>query len=406
MTNNNEESGFGPLSGLRVLDLTNMVAGGTSTSHLADFGAEVIKIERPDGGDMIRSWGPFKDGVSIWWTVLSRNKKSITLNLGQPEGQEILKQLVLHADVLVEAFRAGTLDKWGLGYETLSSLNPRIIVIHISGYGQTGPYSDRPGFGSIAEAMSGFVNSNGFPDQPPILPPIPLADEIAGTFATMALLMAIYERDIGGSGKGQEIDVSLYEPLFRLLIPNVAQFDQLGLPVKRLGNRFPDGAPRNLYRAADGQWVALSANSQGIWLQLARAIGREDLIEDARFLTNELRVANVEDLDKIIQDWIGERPLQEVVDYLQGAGAVVFPIYNTAQILADPHYKARDNIVEVPHPQLGPVKMPAAIPRFSRTPGEVRTSGPDPGQHNQQVYGDLLGISSEDLESWEEQGLI
>lgn len=394
------------MAGLRVLDLTNMVAGGTSTTHLADFGAEVIKVERPEGGDMLRAWGPFKDGVSLWWTVLSRNKKSITLNLGHPQGQEILKRLAVHADVLVEAFRSGTLGRWGLGYDALSVINPRIIVVHISGYGQTGPYSDRPGFGSIAEAMSGFVNSNGFPDQPPILPPIPLADEIAGTFATMALLMAIYERDSGGSGKGQEIDVSLYEPLFRLLIPNVTQFDQLGLLVKRLGNRFPDGAPRNLYQASDGQWVALSANSQGIWSQLARAIGREDLVEDPRFLTNEMRVVNVEELDEIIQSWIGARPLQEVVDYLQEAGAVVFPIYNTDQILADPHFQARQDIVDVPHPLLGSVKMPAVVPRFSRTPGDVRTSGPDLGQHNQEVYGNLLGTSSGELRSWREQGII
>ena len=401
-----KDGSFGPLAGLTVLDLTNLVAGGTSTTHLADFGAQVIKVERPQGGDMLRAWGPFKQGVSIWWTVLSRNKKSISLNLGDPQGQEILKRLAARTDVLVEAFRAGTLERWGVGYDTLSAINPRIIVVHISGYGQTGPYSDRPGFGSIAESMSGFVNANGFPDKPPILPPIPLADEIAGTFAAMAVLMAVYERDTGGSGKGQEIDVSLYEPLFRLLIPNVSQYDQLGLLVKRLGNRFPDGAPRNLYQASDGQWMALSANSQGVWEQLARAIEREDLIEDPRFVTNELRVNNVEELDEIIQGWIGARPLQEGLEYLQQAGAVVSPIYNTDQVFDDPHYQARGDIVEVPHPVLGPVKMPAAIPWLSRTPGEVRSSGPDLGQHNQEVYGDLLAATSEEIATWKEQGII
>ena len=401
-----QENNFGPLTGLTVLDLSNLVAGGTSTSHLADFGAQVIKVERPQGGDLLRAWGPFKEGVSIWWTVLSRNKKSISLNLAEPQGQEILKKLVVHADVLIEAFRTGTLQKWGLEYDTLSLINSRIIMVHISGFGQTGPYSDRPGFGSIAEAMSGLVNATGFPDQPPILPPIPMADEIAGTFAAMAVLMAVYERDLGGSGKGQEIDVSLYEPLFRLLIPNVSQYDQLGLLVRRHGNRFSDGAPRNLYQAADGQWLSLSATSQGIWEPLARAIGREDLIEDPRFTTNELRVRNVEELDEIIQRWIGARPLQEGVKHLQNAGVVVFPIYNTDQIFTDPHYKAREDIVEVPHKDLGSVKMPAAIPKFSRTSGQIHTPGPSLGEHNKEVYQNLLGASPEEISRWKEQGII
>ncbi len=400
------DGSFGPLAGMMVLDMTNLVAGGTSTAHLADFGALVIKVERPQGGDMLRAWGPFKDGVSLWWTVLSRNKRSVTLNLQQPQGQQILKRLAARADVLVEAFRAGTLERWGLGYKDLSAMNPRIIVAHISGYGQTGPYSDRPGFGSIAESISGFVNSNGFPDQPPILPPIPLADEIAGTFTAMAVLMAIYERDTRGSGKGQEIDVSLYEPLFRLLMPNITQYDQMGLLVKRLGNRFPDGAPRNLYQAADGQWMALSANSQGVWEQLARAIGREDMLEDPRFKTNELRVKNVEELDEIVGGWIKARPLQEGIEYLQKAGAVVSAIYNTDQILKDPHYQARGDFVEVPHPVLGPVKMPAAVPFLSRTPGEVRTPGPDLGQHNAEVYTGLLGATPQEVKTWKEQGII
>lgn len=396
----------GPLKGMTVIDLSNMVAGGTTTSHLADFGARVIKVERPEVGDPIRAWGPFKDGESIWWNVLSRNKESITLNLNTTQGQDILKTLISQADILVESFRAHTLEKWGLDYQTLSNINKSIIVVHISGYGQTGPYSERPGFGSIAEAMSGFVNANGFPDQPPILPPIPLADELAGTFAAMSILMATYELNTGNSGIGQEIDVSLYEPLFRLLIPNVSQFDQLGILVSRLGNRFPDGAPRNLYISQDGKWIALSANTQGVWEQLAKAIEREDLINDPRFTTNSQRVTNVEHLDAIIQGWFSSKTMKEILDILNSAGAVVFPIYNTDQIMDDPQYNARGNIVDVPHDRLGNIKMPSPIPIMSRTPGSVHSPGPILGHDNINVYQEFLGISEADVDDWKEKGII
>ena len=396
----------GPLKGMTIIDLSNMVAGGTTTSHLADFGARVIKVERPEVGDPIRAWGPFKGKESMWWNVLSRNKESITLNLNTTQGQDILKKLIAQADVLVESFRAHTLEKWGLDYKTLSEINRSIIVVHISGYGQTGPYSERPGFGSIAEAMSGFVNANGFPDQPPILPPIPLADELAGTFAAMSILMAAYERNSSTSGMGQEIDVSLYEPLFRLLIPNVSQFDQLGILVSRLGNRFPDGAPRNLYISQDDKWIALSANTQGVWEQLAKAIEREDLITDLRFTTNSQRVTNVDHLDAIIQGWFSSKPMSECLDILNRAGAVVFPIYNTDQIMNDPQYNARGNIIEVPHDSLGNIKMPSPIPIMSRTPGSVYRPGPQLGQDNTNIYQEFLGFSKDSVADLKENGII
>jgi len=264
---------FGPLAGLSVLDLSTIVSGGTATSMLADFGAQVIKIEHPRGGDPLRSWGPFINGQSVWWKVVSRNKKSITLNLNRPRGQEILLTLARRADVLVENFRPGTLEKWGLAPDRLLDANRRLVVLRISGFGQTGPYRHRPGFGTVAEAMSGLVAITGFPDSPPLAPPIPLADEVAGLMGAMTVLMAVYHRE--RSGRGQIIDISLYEPLFRLLIPYVTQYLALGTEARRTGNHFPDAAPRNLYWAGDGTWVAISATSQ-------RVFGRDLRDEPAR----------------------------------------------------------------------------------------------------------------------------
>ncbi|MBI2872430.1 MAG: CoA transferase [Chloroflexi bacterium] len=400
------EGGPGPLAGLTVLDLANLVAGGLAASHLADFGARVIKVERPGTGDLLRQWGPYKNGVSLWWKVLARNKESITLNLTRKEGQEVLKRLVAHADVMVEGFRPGTMDRWGLSYDVLKQINPRLILATISGFGLTGPYKDRPGFGTVAESMSGFVNATGFPDGPPLLPPLPLADEVAGTFAAMAIMMALYERDGRGSGQGQVIDVSLYEPLLRLMIPHATMYDQLGMLSHRQGNRFSDAAPRGLYQAADGRWLSLSATTQGVWEPLAKAMGREDLLTHPHFKDNPARVKNVDEVDRVVGEWIGARPLDEAYRVLHEAGAVVFPVYNTDQILEDPHYQAREDIVEVPDPELGCIKMQCVVPRLVRTPGKVRWAGPTLGQHNEQVYSGLLDAKPGELAQWRQQGII
>tara|TARA_B100001750_G_scaffold247907_1_gene275552 strand:- start:8654 stop:9871 length:1218 start_codon:yes stop_codon:yes gene_type:complete len=397
---------FGPLDNVTVIDLTQVVAGGSCTSHFADFGSNVIKVEHPSKGDIIRNWGPFNKGQSLWWAVIGRNKKSVTIDLSTPDGKELLLKLVKKADVLIESFRVGTMEKWGLGYEQLAKVNPKIIVAHITGYGQTGPYSKRKGFGSAAEAMSGFVNSNGYPNLPPLLPPMPLADEIAGTFATMSILMALLKQKTQREHKGQEIDISLYEPLFRLLIPNIIQYDQLGLLASRIGSRFADASPRGIFQSKDNQWLALSANSQGTWENLAKAIDPDTLIKDPRFTTNKLRVEHSEELEIIIQEWMTTKTSNEITQALESTGAVIFPVYTTPDILNDPHYINRGNISTIEHPILGPIKMPSPVPHFSSTPGRIQFSGPTLGQHNQEVFHDYLGISLDELEKLNKAGII
>jgi crotonobetainyl-CoA:carnitine CoA-transferase CaiB-like acyl-CoA transferase len=394
----------GPLAGLTVLDLSTIVSGGTATSMLADFGAQVVKIEHPGGGDPLRSWGPFVNGQSIWWKVLSRNKQSITLNLSRPEGQRMLRDLVRRADVLVENFRPGTLEKWNLAPEHLLDAHPRLVVLRISGFGQTGPYRSRPGFGTIAEAMSGLVAITGFPDSPPLVPPLPLADEVAGMMGAMAVLMAIYRRE--RSGQGQVIDASLYEPLFRLLVPHVTQYDTMGIQAQRVGNIFPDAAPRNLYRAGDGTWIAISATSQRVFERLAPAIGRPDLVDDPRFRDNARRVENREALDAILAEWIGTRTQDDILARIETSGAVAGPVYDVPRILRDPQYAARNDIITVSDPHLGAARMIGVIPKFSATPGEIRTTGPDLGEHNQEIYREWLGIDAAEIDRLRAEDIV
>jgi crotonobetainyl-CoA:carnitine CoA-transferase CaiB-like acyl-CoA transferase len=404
----------GPLRGLKVVDLSIIVAGGTASSLLADFGAEVIKVERPGSGDPLRNWGPFYNGVSLWWKVHSRNKKSITLDLGRPEGQVILKKLAQQADLLIEGFRPGTMERWGLGPDELLRANPGLMMLRYSGFGQTGPYQDRPGFGTIAECMSGYIGMTGFPDSPPVLPPIPMADEIAGVFGAMAGMMALYHRDVlsqqpatgKARGKGQVIDVSLFEPLFRLCIPHVTMYDLLGIIRERVGNDFPDAAPRSLYQTRDNQWLGLSATSQNTWESLARAMGLSQLVNDPRFMDNAARLENKDALNQILQDWIGQRPLAQVMEALVPAGGVVGPVYNSAQIVDDPHYQDRGDILEVDDPELGHTRMLGVVPKFSNTPGSVEHAGPRLGEHNQQVYSSWLGYTHEQIDALAEKGII
>ncbi len=386
----------GPLTGLTVLDLSTIVSGGTATSMLADFGAGVVKVEHPKGGDPLRSWGPFVGGESIWWKVVSRNKKSVTLNLSRPRGAELLVDLVRRADVLVENFRPGTLERWGLAPDRLLHANPRLVVLRISGFGQTGPYRHRPGFGTVAEAMSGLVAITGFPDSPPLVPPIPLADEVAGLMGAMAVLMAVYHRE--RSGRGQVIDVSLYEPLFRLLIPYVTQYLTLSIEARRTGNHFPDAAPRNLYRAGDGTWVAISATSQRVFERLAAAIGRADLVEDPRFRDNAARIQHREALDALLGEWIGARTQDEILARLEESGAVAGPVYDVSRIIRDPQYAARQDIVAPNDPRLGELPMVGVIPKLSVTPGAVASTGPALGEHTREIYRGWLGLDDAALE--------
>ena len=398
----------GPLSGLRVLDLSIIVAGGTATSLLADFGAEVVKIERPGTGDPLRNWGPFANGVSLWWKVHSRNKKSITLNLGVPEGQNLLKELAAKTDILIEGFRPGAMERWGLGPDDLQAVNPKLVMLRYSGFGQSGPYKDRPGFGTIAECMSGFVGMTGFQDTPPVLPPIPLADEIAGVFGAMAGMMALYHRDasINSSAKGQVVDVSLFEPLFRLCIPHITMFDMLGINRERVGNDFPDAAPRSLYKTADNQWLGLSATSQSTFEGLAKAMGMEDLLERTEFKDNAARLENRESLNDELNSWLGQRNLKETMDQLIPAGGVVGPVYDAAQIMEDPHFHSRQDIIDIDDPELGQTKMLGVVPKFSETPGAVEHAGPKVGEHNRHIYSSWLGLDEEKLTELNRQGTI
>ncbi len=394
----------GPLVGLRVLDFSIVIAGPTATTMLGDFGAEVVKVERPGVGDPLRAWAPFKDGHSLWWKAHSRNKKSITLNLARPEGQAIAKELVAKADVAVESYQPGTMEKWGLDYEALSAVNPRLVMLRMSGFGQTGPYRERPGFGTVAEAMSGLAQITGFPDGPPILPAFPMADEVAGTFGAMAIMMALYDRE--KTGEGQWIDTSLYEPLFRLMIPNVPEYDQNGTIRGRIGNELADAAPRNLYQSKDGKWLSMSASTQGIWERVAVAIGREELIQEERFKDNTTRVKNRVELNEIIQEWVGSLPLEEAMAGMREAGAVVGPVYDSAMIAEDPQYAEREDLVKVDDPDLGPLQMHAALPKLSRTPGSVYRAAPGLGEHNESVYGEWLGYDAQRVADLKEQGLI
>ena len=398
----------GPLSGLRVLDLSIIVAGGTASSLLADFGAEVVKIERPGTGDPLRNWGPFANGVSLWWKVHSRNKKSITLDLGVPEGQDLLKELAAKTDILIEGFRPGAMERWGLGPDELQAVNPKLVMLRYSGFGQSGPYKDRPGFGTIAECMSGFVGMTGFQDTPPVLPPIPLADEIAGVFGAMAGMMALYHRDasINSSAKGQVVDVSLFEPLFRLCIPHITMFDMLGINRERVGNDFPDAAPRSLYKTADNQWLGLSATSQSTFEGLAKAMGMEDLLERTEFKDNAARLENRESLNDELNSWLGQRNLKETMDQLIPAGGVVGPVYDAAQIMEDPHFHSRQDIIDIDDPELGQTKMLGVVPKFSETPGAVEHAGPKVGEHNRHIYSSWLGLDEEKLTELNRQGTI
>lgn len=394
-----------PLSGLRVIDAATIFAGPLIATLLGDFGADVIKVEHPNG-DPLRQTGYRKDDVPLWWKVVGRNKRGITLDLKQADGQDIFKRLVADADVLIENFRPGTLERWGLGWEVLSALNPRLVMVRVTGFGQTGPYSQRPGFGTLAEAFSGFAHVTGQPDGPPTLPPFGLADGVAAQYGTFATMFALYERDAKGSGLGQFIDLSIYEPLFALLGYQPTVFDQLGVVQQRSGNRSVSNAPRNAYKTADGRWVALSSAAPAILKRLLHLTGGEAAADDPRFRTAESRLRHVDALDAIVGGWIGRHSLDEVLAAFEKAEAAIAPVYDVAQIFDDPHYQGREDIVEIADGELGVVKMQNVFPFLSRTPGRIDHAGPQLGEHNEEVLGGELGISAEKLAALRAAGVI
>jgi len=395
----------GPVSGLRVLDAGNMIAGPLAATQLADFGADVIKIELPEVGDSMRHWAPMKDDRSLWWKVIGRNKRLITLALSKPRGQELFRQLVRDSDIVIENFRPGTFERWGLGFNELVKINPRLVMVRVSGFGQTGPYAKRGGYGTIAEAFSGVPSFTGFPDRPPTLPGFPLADSVAATFSAMAAMFAIYNRD-HGDGRGQEIDVSLYEPLFRLVESQVIGFDQLGIVKQRQGNRLSEDSPRNTYQTRDGRWIGISASSQRTFERLAEAMGLPELISDPRFVSNASRCEHDVALDAIIAAWFVERDCDEVMALFERAEVVAGPVLDIRDIVQDPHYQARGNIVAVPDDDFGTVRMQGVVPRFLGTPGEVRHAGRGLGADNKSVFSELLGLSDAELETLQAEGIV
>jgi len=390
------------LAGVRVLDLSRLVAGNVLTQFLADFGAEVLKVEQPGVGDPLRTWRA--GGLALWWRVYARNKRSITLNLRHPAARPLVGRLVERSAVVVESFMPGTLERWGIGPDFLFARNPTLVLVRISGWGQEGPYRDRPGLGTLVEAMSGLAAMTGFPDRPPVLPPFPLADVVAALFGAAATVMAL--RHAERTGEGQVVDLSLLEPLASVLGPLAAEVRLLGVVRERIGNRSWNAAPRNTYRTADGEWIAVSGSTPETAARLFEALERPDLLRDPRFRTNEDRVRHVEELDRILSEVFQQRTLAEWMARFEAHGVTAAPVYTPAQFYEDPHVRARAAVVEVADPELGAVPMPAPVPRLSATPGQIRHPAPGLGAHNDTVYAGELGLSQNELERLRAEGVI
>ncbi|CAJ1587201.1 CoA transferase [[Mycobacterium] wendilense] len=385
------------LDGIRVLDLATLAAAPLVATYLGEFGAEVIKVEQPGQGDPIRTWGHQRNGVGLMWKSLSRNKKSITLNLRCEQGQQLVHRLVEHADVVIVNTRPQTLRKWGLDYEALRAVNDRIVMLHITGFGLTGPKSERPGFGTLGEAMSGFAHLTGEADGPPTLPPFMLADGVASLNAAYAVMMALYHRDVHGA-PGQLIDVNLIDPLARLLEQSLLGYDQLGIVGQRAGNRWDISAPRNTYRTADGRWLAMSGSSPALALRVFHAIGREDLVSDADFSDPQRRLARAAEVDAVVAEWVAGQTLSDAMAVFDAHEVAAAPVYDVRGLVEDEQLAHREVFVSVDDDELGAMTVQAPVPRFSGAEPRVQALGPRLGQHNAEVYGQLLGLTPADLD--------
>jgi crotonobetainyl-CoA:carnitine CoA-transferase CaiB-like acyl-CoA transferase len=370
---------------------------------LGDFGAEVVKIEHPAKPDPARGHGPNKDGVGLWFKTLARNKRLITLDLSHPDGRDVFLRLAADADVVIENFRPGTIERWGLGWKTLSAVNPRLVLARVSGFGQVGPAAARPGFGTLAEAMSGFAALNGEPDGPPLLPPLALADGVAGLATAFAVLVALRERD--RSGRGQVVDVSLLEPLLTLLGAQIAEYDLLGTVQPRTGNRSSHNAPRNVYATADGKWVAVSSSATSIAERVMRLVGRADLVSEPWFATGAGRAAHVDEIDAAVAAWIAARDRDEVVAAFEAAEAAIAPVYDASDIVADPQLAALGAIAAVADDDLGTVRMPNVVARLSETPGRIDRAGAAHGADTVDVLA-RAGVSPEELKRLRREGAV
>jgi formyl-CoA transferase len=398
----------GPLHGLKVLELGTLIAAPFASRLLAEFGADVTKVEDPKSGDPIRNWRYLHQGTSLWWYVQSRNKKSIALNLKDPRAQEIARRLALDADIVIENYRPGVLEKWGLGYEQLRAANPATVMVRISGYGQTGPMRDRPGFGAIAESMGGIRFVTGYPDRPPVRIGISIGDSIAALHGAMGALMALRHRDAtGGRGKGegQLVDVALYEAVFNMMESTLPEYDVFGAVRTRTGGSLPGIVPSNTYQCADGAAIVVAGNGDAIFQRLMRAIGRDDLAHDPALARNEGRAKRVEDIDGAIQAWCGQRSIDEALARLAAADVPVSRIYSVADMAADPQFQARGMFEQAVLPDGTPMKVPAIVPKLSATPGETRWIGPRLGEHTDDV---LRGLGYDDaaVKALRDEGVI
>jgi crotonobetainyl-CoA:carnitine CoA-transferase CaiB-like acyl-CoA transferase len=389
----------GPLEDIRVLDVSTLFAGPLAATFLGDFGADVIKVEHPRRPDAARGHGPAKDGVNLWWKTLGRNKRTVTLDLGKPEGARLLLALAAEADVLIENFRPGTLERWGLGPEELHAANPRLVIARVTAFGQFGPYSARPGFGSLAEAMSGFAALTGEPDGPPTLPPFGLADGIAALATAYAVMIGLR------TGVGQVIDMAIIEPILMLLGGQITAYDQLGHVQPRTGNRSVNNAPRNVYRTADGEWVAVSTSSQSVAERVLRLVGRPDVVAQPWFATGHQRAQHADELDAAVSEWIAARPTDEVVAEFEKAQAAISRVYDVRGVLTDPQYRALGTVQTVDDDELGPVKMQNVLFRMSETPGRIRWSGRRHGADTDEVLA-KVGVTHEQLAALREAGVI
>jgi len=393
-----------PLTGVRVLDVATLFAGPMAATLMGDFGADVVKVEHP-AGDPLRTHGHVKDGHGLWWKMLARNKWTVTIDLSAADGQELLRGLARDADVLVENFRPGVMERWGLGYDRLSADNPGLIMLRTTGFGQFGPYAQRRGYGTLAESMSGFAALTGEPDGPPTLPPGPLADGIAGITGAYAAMLALYQRDARG-GRGQVIDLAIIEPILTVLGVQPTAYQQLGALTPRTGNRSPSTAPRNTYLTRDGRWVALAASSTQIAVRVMRLVGRPDLAEEPWFASGVARAEHGDELDRPVAEWIAARDFADGMARFDEAGAAIAPIYDATHILDDPQFQALESLVTLDDEDLGQLRIQNVLFRMMETPGRVRFGGRRLGQDTRRVLAERLGLSESRLDELEARGVI
>ncbi|MEO8144305.1 MAG: CoA transferase [Betaproteobacteria bacterium] len=396
----------GPLEGLKVLDISNVIAGPFAAALLGDFGADVLKVELPGGGDPLRAMPPHKDGKPLLWKAVNRNKQAITLDLRKAEGQALFGRLLPRFDVLVENYRPGTLDRWNLPKEKLWELQPKLVILRVTGFGQTGPYSGYAGFARLFEAYAGLTYITRAPGDPPMHPGYPIGDPVGGVFGAFGVLAALLHRAKNPDAPGQEIDLSCTEAMMRLLEVLPIKYDQLGQVHEPVGNGNAYVSPGGMFRAADGEWLSFTAATQSVFERFCRVIGREELIADPKFASNPMRMKNAQELNAIVTQWIGARPYREAIRELSEAGVSVAPVYSNRDIAQDPHFRARESITRVEDADFGSVAVPCVVPRLSATPGEARSAGPAAGAHNDEIYGGWLGIPASERDELRRSGVI